>query len=330
MHTMKHDHNVSLLRDILPKAHTNQEVVSYAKASGAHPKYDMNLQNPSECMEVLKGKGYLFDSMEQIPENYVIDAALLSNVIYYDICERQAESTVAEIIRYEDLGDEFYTAIFLKLVDNYKHLNQELSARLQGLLPEGEAAAMVDEAKDILFAERFEAFYRYDRWEISDQCNEDIRKNPSRALLALLNNDVCMGAFWDEKVILKNTLLKDRLQEAIHKIQTPQFIEKEMDVANIIGKEGMTIPEECKEKALLRLIDIAEGKVSELSSFVFDYNKAALDQIASEIQSRFSNPIKKIEAFAETVKNQETKSLQDLVSELKKMKAPSKGGQHVK
>lgn len=313
-----------LLNKLLPAVSRTEEIQLYIQKMGFNPRFEIDLPDPKERLKISTMKKTMLEKGISGSE-WAGDVETLANILYYDICERQSDAIAAEVIRNDELGAEYFAAIFIHLVDNYIMVGKDYQGALEraGIKPD-----VYEQALDIVFASRFGAFERYDIWDAGERSNEEIRQSPDRAMLSLLNNDICMGAFWDDRALLKNDLIRERLQTAINLLHSQNFDFMSGWLTECFGKYGesfLDIAE--KSHATLRLIDIAEGKCNEISSFSFVCDSKKLDTLSSKIQKVTS--MIKIKEFVETTEPSSKKSLNDLVSELQKLRGPKQNGERI-
>ena len=327
---MVQDFKLSVIRDILPNVGSNAEIEALVEAPGLKPLYEMNLKDPMEREAIVTIRNTLLQKSDKEKKPEDLSAAALANVFYYDLCDKQASSIAAELISNDEIGMEFYTSIFVKLVENYQSSEKEFVSQLAKFAGENTGKELLDDAKDIIFVQRFSSFYRYDKWSISDPENKDMISKPDRVFLALLNNDLCLGAFWDETVSLKNSMVHERIQTLIDEMLTTDFDAGAMVFLNAIGQDNKTILSGEHEKSLLHLIEIAQGDSPECSMFSFKYDPLKLDELKAKVLKTFSDPMIKIKGFMEMNKVNSTKSLDDLVAELKKLKGQENNGATIK
>ena len=286
----------SLLKDILPYAKNSEELYRFINDHSLKSKYSMNLEDSNERADIAHICDRLFLQSDGKPADMeTVAPEYLANMLYYKICTEQAKSIAGEVVKNDTLGTDYYTTIFLKLVENYRDIISTMDQKVE--------ESVLNHAKDILFADRLDAFSRYDTWELSDPENDDLKHSPDRALISLLNHDLCIGAFWDDSVSLKNEMLKNQLQIQINILQ-------EKGIDGVLGSDT---------KSVKRLIEIAKGEVSELSAFSFDCDWGRIDQVALDLEKRIDG-IGKIKEFVNEIKPEGKKSLQDLVAELSKVK----------
>lgn len=315
----------ALLRKVLPTMSKTEDIRRLIKEFGIFSRFKMDLDDSTERSKIDLMKRTIL-SQGIISSEWAGDAETLANILYFDICDRQSSAIASEVVRNDELGAEYYAAIFIHLVDNYRMVGKDYH---DALVNAGFNLSIYDAALDIIFASRFDAFERYDIWDASEPTNARIRQSHDRMMLSLLNNDICIGAFWDERISLKNSMVRERLQVAIDILQRPDFDFMGSELSSNFGKYGdafLGISE--KSHATLRLIDIAEGKCSELSSFVFVCDHKKLDTLSSKIQKVTS--MIKLKEFVETTDNPpEKKSLYKLVSELQKLRGLKCNGERI-
>jgi len=304
----------SILNDILPKADRNDDISRYATIY--RPVYDLNLSNPTERNSIKRLRNNMVDGVVEI------NGSVLANVFYYDICERQAKSIAQELIKNEEIGVEFHGALFLRLVDNFNTSSTELQSELSKRYGPGKTSEMMSEAKDIIFVQRFNSFWRYDHWEIGELSAEaaEMKKNPDRMLVSVLNQDICFGQFWDKAVLLKNDMVQESLQRAIEELQEPNAIEGVGFLVESVGLAASTTVED-RERYALRLIELVSGNVDEYSGASFHYDVEKIVQI----EKKLSDPMTRMKEFIKQ-ENQAPRSIKDLIVELEKFNSEPKKG----
>lgn len=327
---MTQEKKISVVNDILPKAATNGEILGLAGLPELQSEFDLNLNVPEEYSKVVKLKSYLYAGEQSSSFEPDLSVAVLANVFYQDLCARQSKVIAVEMARNEDFGVEYHTSIFVKLVENYQLASKDMLEALESLMSIEKAEDMFSSAKDVIFVQRFPAFFRYDSWNVADRENAEMRENPDRAFLALMNNDICLGAFWDDRVSLKNQMIREHLQLAIEELQSPDFLGNGMSLQKSLGLDRQAMSFEDKEKFVLHLIDIAEGNESECSGFNFKYDSTILNLLKEKIEKSISDPMNKIKGFLDTSQSDNKKSLAEIVAELGKLKGPSKHGALIK
>lgn len=308
----------SILNDILPKADKNDDISRYIGI--CRPVYDLNLPNPAERNSIKRLRSNIVNGVVEM------NGPLLANVLFYDICERQAKSIAQELIKTEEIGVEFHGALFLRLVDNFNTSSTEIQSELTKRYGADKASEMMSEAKDIIFVQRFNSFWRYDNWEIGELSAEaaEMKKNPDRMLVSVLNQDICFGQFWDKAVLLKNDMVQESLQRAVEELQEPNAIEGSKFLGESVGLNANTTTED-KERYALRLIDLVSGNVDEYSGATFHYDEGKVAQIKEGIEKKLSDPIVRMKDFINK-ENPAPTSIRDLIDELEKFNAEPKKG----
>lgn len=324
------ERKLSVVKDILPKAATNRDILALASRPELQSEFDLNLKVPEEYKRVVTLKDYLYSKREPVSFEPNLSAAVLANIFYQDLCARQSKVIAAEIVRNEDFGVEYHMSIFVKLVENYQIASKEMLEALGDMMNTEKAEEMFSSAKDVIFVQRFQSFFRYDSWDIADRENIEMKESPDRAFLALMNNDICLGALWDDRVSLKNQMIHEYLQLAIEELQSPDFIGNGMSLQKSLGLDRQAMSFEDKETFVLHLIDIAEGNESEYNGFDFKYDQAVLNLLKEKIEKSISDPMNKIKGFLDTSQSDNKKSLAEIVAELGKLKGPSKHGALIK
>lgn len=303
MHTYE-----SLLRDLLCKSLKNTEVEKYASMPEAQAKYDLNLTSQSEY-EFVKDIALACRKGDIALEN--ADANILANIIYFDVCDRQAQAIATELLLQDECSDEYYQAIFLSLGENFSATCSAIETSIDG--SKDEASEMMLKAKDIIFAQRFEAFGRYDNSDILKSSDLD-KWNPDMAMVALLNNDICLGAFWDDRVQLKNALVREHLQEKVN------FILETVSSGKNVKESGFN------DAQIVRLQNIVNGERIGVGQIDISVDQKTFDAIALSARKNLFKAPDKIREFVDKNKKPvAAESLKDLVSALEKMKGP-KGG----
>lgn len=317
----------SPLLDILPIATSNEEISSLILAERFSPKYDLNLLSDGafETTSIFK-TAFLnindFTDKERLAKE--ASPAFLSNIIYLDLCEKEAMSIARALVCNTELSKNYYDSVSQDLKTNYTASMGQIDAALANVFGTKKGKEILNDAKDVTFVQRFEALNRYDRWNIQDENNREFRNNPDKAFLLLMDADLCQGGFWDREVALKNRLVTERLQESINEIQKPNAMENLRFLTNSLGIETEHLSREEKERLALRLIDIAEQNVVECNMFVFEYDKQILDSLRAEIKNTDCDPLDKLREFVNGSNLDTSASLAEAVAKLEE-----KGSKHV-
>lgn len=326
---MEAEHIKSVLHDVLPLAKNNRDISDLAGEIHLQPRYPLNLDSCDDYEKVLGARDRLLGktaSSELLP----VDAQLLANVVYLDMCDRQSDAIAAELLNHDELGTEYYTSVFLKLVENYHLCTESIRQGVVDSYGEESADAMLQQALDIVFVQRFSAFSRYDRWEISDPLNQEMQNNPNRAMLELLNNDLCVGAFWDESVSLKNKLVRERLGEAVEFMMNEKFVSDGMIFSSEAAGWFSGINQENPSRVIYRLTDIISGDGGDVSSLSLDADRSRLESVCAEARKAQKTGMADVMNFTAGMQTDNGRSLADLVTELEKLKGPQKNGAHIK